>query len=352
MSRALSSSRLWWSAFVIAALAIFLAFGLPASITRGADRRDAPLVQTDGRLDINDVYVFQSPANPDNTVLIVTTNPGLGILSPTTFYPGAEYQVLVDNDGDAKPNVRFVFRFSEPDENGLQRVRVYTKDGLEGRGATRSVDDIALSGGGEAHVGPFDDPFFFDLEAFRDGLDFCSEAHPGTDFFAGLNTNAIVLEVPSSRLISSPENTLIGVWAATVVDGAQIDRMGRPAINTFFIPSDQKDSFNASKPAKDRENFRDEVIATLRALGNDRDTARAIARVLLPDVLTFDTSSADGFEVLNGRRLQDDVIDIELSLISGGAITTDCVDENTAPPYDGLNEHGFWDVFPYLAPVN
>ena len=47
-----------------------------------------------------------------------------------------------------------------------------------------------------------------------------------------------MLEVPSSSL--HPNNN--GVWAHTVLRGEQIDRMGRPAINTVFIPLGSKNA--------------------------------------------------------------------------------------------------------------
>jgi len=89
-------------------------------------------------------------------------------------------------------------------------------------------------------AGLFDDPFFFDLLAFRNNLAFC--AGGSSDFFRGLNTLAIVLELPNNQLGSGP----IGVWARTAQGGRTVDRMGRPAINTVFIPSSLKDAF---KPA-------------------------------------------------------------------------------------------------------
>jgi hypothetical protein len=65
--------------------------------------------------------------------------------------------------------------------------------------------------------------------------------------------------------------------------------------------------------------------------------ALAIAQILLPDILTFDYSNSSGY--LNGRRLQDDVIDISLNLVSNGAITTD----NVGPHTDYLAD------FPYVG---
>ncbi|MBI3287326.1 MAG: DUF4331 family protein, partial [Chloroflexi bacterium] len=140
---------------------------------------------------------------------------------------------------------------------------------------------------------------------------------------------------PSSMLEAN-----IGVWARTYLNDHQIDRMGRPAINTVFIPSAMKDAFNAGMPKHDRRDFRDEVVATLVALGNPEGIANALADFLLPDILTIDTSAAAGFP--NGRHPPDDVIDIELGLISGGAITTDCVGSDSA----------FTPTFPYLAAAN
>ena len=66
--------------------------------------------------------------------------------------------------------------------------------------------------------------------------------------------------------------------------------------------------------------------------------------ILLPDILTFDPSSSAGFGTpanltLNGRKLDDDVIDTELAIVSKGAVTTDGVGAHT----DLLS------VFPYLG---
>jgi len=54
---------------------VVLLVGVAPQFSGAADHLEAPFVQTDGRIDINDVYVFESPSNPDNTVLIMTVNP-------------------------------------------------------------------------------------------------------------------------------------------------------------------------------------------------------------------------------------------------------------------------------------
>jgi hypothetical protein len=334
-------------------LALALAFGLFAAPAKAADHLDAPGLTPPGgdtRLDITDVYAFQSPSNPNNTVLIMGVNPLAGVLNDGTFRSGASYEFKVDSNGDAKEDQTYRITFSAPDSSLQQRVTLRRTPANHGGGsllASGHIDqNISISGGGMLRAGVFDDPFFFDLNAFlgTGGRTFCDGSE--NNFFAGLNISAIVLEVPSSWFGSSN----IGVWARTVLNHHQIDRMGRPAINTVFIPNNpfepstsepsQKNAFNAGKPRNDQHNFRGEVVDTLLLLGNSQATADALADVLLPDILTIDTSSPAGF--LNGRQLADDVIDAELSLITGGGLPSDCV----------ANDSAFSASFPYLASPN
>jgi hypothetical protein len=296
-------------------------------------------------------------------VLIMTVNPGAGPISPTTFHPNASYEFLIDGNGDAKPDTEVEIDFGKV-KDGRQEVEIEI-DGprreVEAEG--RTGKDIKIKGGGTLRAGLFDDPFFFDLANFNNGATFCGAGLPVVDFFLGLNVSAIVLEVPSKWLDADSN---IGVWARTVSGGNQIDRMGRPAINTVFIPpnpfeagstlpGNPEDMFNATKPKNDVATWTAEVVNTLLFLssldGSPYTTAEAnaIASVLLPDILTIDTSSSAGFVSgpLNGRQLADDVIDLELVVVTGGfpgtpAVSSDCV----------ANDSAFTNTFPYLAPPN
>ncbi len=321
---------------------------------RAADHLDAPNLTPPGgsvQTDITDLYAFRSPANPANSVLVLNVNGVIG--GNLTFgqgVPGVKgtkpisYVYYVDNDGDAQPDVALKVRFGAPDANGVQHFEV--KRGHEvlipmGLGTTSgfaSTPTIVTHDGVTAFAGRRDDPFFFDLAAFRNNLQFCPGG-VGTDFFLGKNVSSIVLELPS-RMLTRGHDPKIGVWAATRAGTTQIDRMGRPAINTVFMHGDRKNQFNAGVPADDQRDFRGDVVDTLLSLGNSQARADALADVLLPDILTFDTSSSAGF--LNGRRLSDDVIDAELGLITNGAVTTDCV----------ANDSTFLGTFPYVGAPN
>ncbi len=188
------------------------------------------------------------------------------------------------------------------------------------------------------------DPFFFDLLGFLNGLKFT-----GSDFFIDKNVFGMVLEIPSRLLGASPN---IGLWTRTLVPMTlqpahltQVDQMGRPAINTVFNHANDKNTFNVTQPADQRgaktlsgQTFLQVFTAELEALGGFTMTqAEGIAKILLPDILTFDYSSSAGF--LNGRKLQDDVIDISLNLVTNGKITG-----------DGVGPHSdYMSVMPYLG---
>lgn len=300
----------------------------PVSDARAADHLDSPSVQSNHSLDINDLYAFQSTTNSNNIVLVMTVNPLAGVLSGTAFSSAGTYEFGIDNNGDAMPDKTFTVYFSAP-KKGVQNILVLRGNGsILASGKTEQTFSIA--GGGQMRAGVFDDPFFFDLNGFQDNFNFT-----GSDFFAGLNVSAIVLEIPRTEL----GGVNVGVSARTAISGTQFDRMGRPAINTVLLDGARKDVFNAGVPANDYADFHIEVEAKIASLnGGDTTTAAALAGILLPDLLTVDASSSSGF--LNGRQPANDVIDAELNLLTNGGVTTDMVNANDVP---------FLTAFPYLA---
>jgi len=333
--------------------------GVSASTIGAADHLDAPLVQQDGRTDINDVYAF---VNGENTVMVMTVNPLAGVLNGTTLRPYAQYEFVIDNDGDYQEDIVYRVQAGAVNGNGQQPIFLYDLDSATPRqanGVSESV--IPTWGNGSLYVGLRDDPFFFDLVAFQDQVlgaggsrTFCDGNE--NDFFAGANVTAIVLELPSSYLTADSDT--INIWTRTADRTGMIDRMGKPALNTVLIPSGSKDAYNATVPANDVAAWSDQFEANLLALsgldgsGYTAAEAEFVASLLLPDVLTLDTTSTAGFTTapLNGRQLAEDVIDFELFVVTGGlgangspVLTSDCVDSNDVP---------FLATFPYLAPAH
>ncbi len=332
----------------IASSLIILIVGL-APVASAADHLDSPLVSKAGATDITDIYAFSTDSR-NQTVLIVGVNPGAGVLpnSGTTFGAGVDYFIKVDTNADLLPDVTYRVDFGQANGMGVQSLKLYRNGTRVANGWTGA--DNAISGGGTITGDLFDDPFFFDLAAFQgavlgsgNGRSFCDGNEE--NFFLGLNLNAIVMRIPNSQLGGNNKN--VGIWATTEsMRGGrmiQIDQMGRPAINTVFNNANahkyDRELFNRTQPSEMVDaGFRDSTEEVLTALGA-ADPA-GLAAVLIPDVLTYQTSNRMSF--LNGRRLRDDVIDAELNLVTDGGIPSDCIG----------NDSAFSSAWPYLAPAN
>ncbi|HEU0024915.1 MAG TPA: DUF4331 domain-containing protein, partial [Thermoleophilaceae bacterium] len=167
-------------------------------------------------------------------------------------------------------------------------------------------------------------------------------------------------------------------------DWVQVSRLGNPLVNEVVIPLGQKDRFNRTTPDRDAALYgkyvvKPELAAILNALfsiGAPEDDRTDIVQALLqgiPDLNqhkgakgppAVDTiklnlgvppagGAPDRFGVIggdlagfpNGRRLEDDVVDIELQVVAG------FLKGNQVPLGDGVdrNDKPFLPAFPYLA---
>ena len=337
-----------------------------------ADHLDSPRTRRAGNLDLLDVFLFKSPNNPRNTVMAMTVSTSAGVVSPTTFQPGSLYEFKVDNNGDTIEDQTYRLGFSEPNGNGVQSVLLLREQAGQVQAIASGFTgrNVPILGGGTLRADLFDDPFFADTlavnEFFRrvdNGLPNpvgpFLPADPGTtdrpptnpttpiNVFGNFNCLAIVLELPTSRLQSGAGNPDFGIWARTEVFGQQVDRTAIPLINTVMIPRLTvipgvvlKDAFNSIPPAADRFFFRqiaiNEVTRVFRF--GDPTGVSDVVDFLLPDILPYDPTMPTGFP--NGRALADDVVDVGLDVLTGGALDSDRV----------KNDSVFLRKFPYLGP--
>lgn len=374
---------------VLALVGMAMVVGSAAIRVGAADHLDAPTVKSDHRIDINDVYVFEG-ANPANTVLVMTTNVHAGFLSGTTFRPGALYEFKIDNTGDAIEDVAYRIKFGDVRGDGSQQMLVQRADGAANpssggggkpvaKGSTGQA--LTVDGGGTAWAGLADDPFYFDLVGFSafkaaalsalgdaqltgaelaGALTNICASNPAPNFFAGFDATAIVLEVPDGALDGNNASGVIGVWGETaIVEGGvltQVERMGLPTINTVFNHSDgTKESYNRANPSGDAalvggniSFLVSAIVGAAEQLGafpggiDEAAYGAAIADALTPDVLTYDTDTGANFAALNGRGLNDDVINVAYSAVSAGVLISDCVGEDNT----------LSGAFPYLGTAN
>jgi hypothetical protein len=264
-----------------------------------------------------------------------------------------------------------------------------------------------LNGGGRVFAGQREDAFFgdigaiFDLVAIRKGV---GNEGGGKDFFAGYAVHGIALQIPISQLDDSDHT--VGVWATTErprvkireyrrngvrrfheeKQWRQVSRLGNPLINEVIIPTRLKDRWNALSPDKDahfvqyyREPMLAAVINQLYGLGvpeTNRDDLVAVLLTGVPGLNSTGSKLADMLRVNlsiaptatpnrlgvlggdtagfpNGRRLQDDVVDIAERAVAGklkghpaGDLLGDGVDGNDVAsldrfPYENDPPSGF-----------
>ncbi|WP_306321583.1 MULTISPECIES: DUF4331 family protein [unclassified Streptomyces] len=301
---------------------------------------------TDPRSHITDLYAFQKPGDASKTILVVNINPTSPFTEDAVDHESV-YELGVDADGDAVTDIAFRIRFS-PVRDHTQTASLQRATGREGAANPGAGDtilaDAPVTFGSEPQIteangyrffaGLRSDPFFADPVGASDKFQWT-----GTDFFADKNVFAIVLEVPNSALGPNPH---VGVWARVLVphDGrlVQGDRAGRPGIDANFNQSDDdKRVWNQQEPSRDRERFLDKFTHVFEHAGHPKDQAATLAESLLPDLLTYDYTSAEGFP--NGRNLIDDVINMGIAQLTRGAA-----------PHDGLRPHtDLRPDFPFLG---
>jgi hypothetical protein len=342
---------------------VVLTVGAAPFFTSAADHVEAPLAVANGDLDITDVYAFDG-ANRKDTVVVMNVNPFAGVVSGMDFATDAEYRFNIDTGGNPAAEDIYTVTFGDDAPNGKQSLELWKNGTLVLSGKTGNAN---VGGGAKLYAGVRDDPFFFDLVSFRlwrdpNGDGAYTYTGPttfdGIDTFRGSNVSTIVLEIPDTWLGSSAN-----LWASTVREGEVVDRLGKPALATVFVNpfggSTDKDAYNMTSPVDDVTTWGGLFTAVLDVFYADAALPGVITGLLLPDTLHLDVpnlgkSTGTSFtgdlasNMLNGRTLAEDVIDLELLVVTGGlegspVLTTDGV---------GSNDVAFPGKFPYLAPAH
>jgi hypothetical protein len=457
-------------------LAICLGVGTFGTVTQtdASSHREAPYISTDQLADATDLYAFVAKDAPDAVTLVANYVPlGVPAAGPNWYRFGDDvlYEINIDNDGDARDDLSFQFRF-RTEINGANAFNngtfLYNTGPIAGRddanqnieqfysvslltgegGSTRQGTQIAqdlqvaparvgpkstpnygtlaaqfnytVGNGIKVFAGPRDDPFFVDLGGVFDLLNLGG----GVDYVAGTNIMAIVIQVPKSQLTADGQmptgmddpDAIIGVRTTSyrqsirvlrelgangsalgqinpgpAAEGGvmnrgpwvQVSRLDLPLVNEAVIALKDKDRWNGSKPVNDGQfltyvqnshlaalldlvlgvnvpaNPRQDLIDTLLLgiEGLNRPAGVAASSQLrlnmaVPPSNTENRLGAVGGDLAgfpNGRRLADDVTDIELAAI-GGCLLGGEFAENCALG-DGVdaNDRAFLPSFPYLA---
>jgi hypothetical protein len=304
----------------------------------------------DARLDMTDLYAFAKPGDPGKSILILNVHPSFRLDSPepTTkepFAPGALYEIKIDTNGDAIADICYSVQFAYS-EDGQQTATVRLLQGARAAGFGDDgevvVQGARVSVGRDAlvtEVGDFrfffgwrSDPFFFDAMGNFNQMQFT-----GDDFFKNKNVCSIMIELSNSELRSNE----VGIWARTVdkTGGGwiQADRGARP-LQAVFLVGEEREAYLGGEPAND-DRFIGVFAHELEHTGGyTPKDAKAVARKLLPDILSCHPHEPARFPN-NGRTLTDDVVDLFFSIYANRNVT------DKVGPHDDL-----LDEFPYLGP--
>src|SRR6202046_2639482 len=328
----------------IVTLAVSLCMLAPSSLF-ASSHREAPITALDRSADVTDWYAFVSYDNPNNVTFILNVDP---LLEPANgpnyfpFDPSVLYEMHVDNNQDGLDDVTFQFRFntqisdpnlftgfvggiagipqitslSGPGSEGLSLSQTYTVTMIKNGHATILIGPetlhtvpsnvgpqtmpnyqtlfsqgiYTLDGGIKVWAGTADDPFFIDLGAAFDSLNFRSGVGPvlsqaidddnthnyAPDAVGGYNVNSIVLEVPITMLTvdgqlhnSGHKQAVIGTYGSTARRQIpvrrspdpeenfgplqQVNREGNALINEAVIGTGSKDRFSMDFPIHDSQ---------------------------------------------------------------------------------------------------
>ena len=323
-----------------------------------SSHREAPISALDHSADVTDWYAFVSYDHPDRVTMILNVD---GLLEPANgpnyfpFDPNVLYEMKVDNNRDGAEDITFQFRFNTqtrlpgvftgqvggiagipqitaldgPGSEGLSLRQTYSVTMIKNGVATdltggqtlfavpsnvgpltmpnyRSLFNQGiydLGDGVRVFAGTVDDPFYIDLGAAFDSLNFRmgvggilspkvdgdDKHNYAPDAVAGYNVNSIVLEVPIRMLTedgqlhpAGDKRAVIGTYGATSrqrisirrsngqIDSEgkwrQVNREGNSLINELIIGTGSKDLFSVSDPKDDRQFanfFLDPLLAHL-----------------------------------------------------------------------------------------
>lgn len=341
-------------ATVTCALAMLL---IPASLL-ASSHREAPITSLDRGADVTDWYAFVSYDHPDRVTMILNVDP---LLEPANgpnyfpFDPNVTYKMEVDNNRDGIADIEFQIRFNTeirlpgvftglvggiagippitaldgPGSEGLSLRQNYKvtmiKNGhgvdlTQGKTVYAVPSNVGpltmpnyqalfsqgiydLGNGVRVFAGTVDDPFYIDLGAAFDSLNFRmgvggilspsedadDKNNYAPDSVAGYNVNTIVLEIPITMLTedgkmhnAGEKQAVIGTYGSTmrpqitVRRGAtqlspnnqwvQVNREGNSLINELIIGTGSKDKFSTDDPANDGQFaafFLDPLLAQL-----------------------------------------------------------------------------------------
>lgn len=337
---------------VLAAIAVLY----PLRQVRASDHRDSPTADANSQGDITDVFAFLDPNDPSQIVLIMDVNPFAVPAEPSTYHFSTQflYQFKIANDRDVDADAVIQAMFEDVPTTTCasgqtikvfgaarpERIPNYDKI-LSAQPALQGCTGTTLQQGSlKVFTGLRDDPFVTDVgqlnriltdtqDLFRNFPGFAlgalrgrpvrSDNTSGVDGFGGFNVTSIAMEFPKNSIRGAGflgASGLVGIWG-TVGRPAhpdqnsdygdrefiQFQRVGQQLFKTIFVPSTEREAFNASQPSGDMQNWSSLVPDTLTTKDNDGTGNTIAGRAGLLTALGFTDASASNPGMGHGAPL-------------------------------------------------
>ncbi len=366
---------------------------IPVASSTASDHADTAANYNRPGADMADVYIFPSPMNNNNVVLVMDVHPLIpaGQAGSVSFDPNVLYQIKMDVTGDYVEDLVIQARFSGVGQNQKVLISGPYKPYTTGTTAifahpyatTGTINNtFSPTPGMTVFAGARSDPFFFDLAQFFNVLpdrstpgtgkqvDYPSimaadtpglnpdgsvnaagkngfrgfpvgsgfNTTPASDLLASFNVLSIVVELPRAALGGGK----INLWETTSVPGGapnfqfkQQDRLARPAVNEALATVSQRrhEANNLVNPTDDSGAIKTDILRFMNfPAGRSPAIANVLAAVLVPDVMVADLSNMTDKASYLG---------VETGGVTGGkfggrALTDDIIDIDLGAIFGGI----------------
>ena len=262
---------------------------------------EAPEISGEPVAESCDLYAFVSPDAPETVTIVanyVALRPPAAGPDFSEFGDDVLYEIHLDVNGDARPDLTFQFRFRTElrddatflyntgpieslDSENWNRRQFFSVTKVDAYGKStvlaerlpcppcnvgrRSIPDYEalaaaavaeLSTGERVFAGQRADAFFVDLSYLRPLTDEHLSGHTGR-----LNVHSIALQSPLDVLRRNGGTGVIGVWcsasrrqvdAGLVGPHAQVSRRGNPLFQEVIVPVAERERWNSLPPTEDK----------------------------------------------------------------------------------------------------
>ncbi len=247
-------------------LAVSTAAIAAAGPVLASDHLDGHLTEADRQVDINDMYVFPSPEQPERLVLVLNSH--LGADKSTWFADALNYRFRLRpvsiaetgdkarfNIGDREISVNCMFSHIHGDKAGKSQTGSCKSSGAEIKfdvGKATTQEQFRKTGM-RVWAGRRLDPFFMDVKGFIKSNETGELRFTKENALENVNGMSIVVEIDTAKFLPDVKG-MYGIVSEIRTRGSKsmvIDTFGRPEVTNVILSDPGYDPVNQSIDVRD-----------------------------------------------------------------------------------------------------